>query len=98
MIDTLRFNIEPSGIEVYEIHHCSILAEMFNFQKKPFDWTKKDSLLNHYRDLIQTVFAPYEKEYDIRVYGSHIAIDRTKKNSAHKNVRLGVIGVTHIPE
>lgn len=89
MLETLRF--EAQNIDVNDIGSCAVLNQMFNKQNEPFDWSRKEELLNHYHDLIITVFQPYG-EYNIFVYGSNIAIDRKVDGE-----RVGVIGIIHIP-
>jgi len=83
-----KFKFEINGeVEIFESHHCAILAMMFN----NLDYTTDRDKLDHYASLVAVVLQPHDHEYDIAVHRGTIVINRFKVNSKLNGTRLAII-------
>lgn len=89
----MKLKFEVWGeIEMCEAFHVGIIKEMTT--GKEIESSEIVEKLEYYKVLIQVALQPYEKEYSVVRYGSHIAIDRAQKIcSSEAGSRLGVVGL-----
>lgn len=79
-----HYRLKLNEVEVYEAHHCAIINKITESTPCNFDTEWND--LNNMAALIEVVFQPYDKEYEIQVTSAGLIIHRLKDDS-----RLGII-------